>query len=563
MIDSIFINTSIILGIAIAISFVVQLLKQPLIIAYILTGIISGPVFLNIINSDQEYFHIFAEFGVILLLFLVGLSLNFHFLKKIGKVATITGLGQVAFTSLVGFFILQQLGFEKEFSIYLAIAMTFSSTIIIMKLLSVKRETESVYGRYTIGLMLVQDIVAIIILILLPISSNGGSIFISIMLLLAKSFLFLLFIFIISKVMLKLVGRAAKSGEFLLIFTVAWCFSVAGLAESVGLSLEVGAIIAGISLGSSIYQAEISSRIRPLRDFFIVLFFIILGSGMDIANIGGVVMPGILLSLFVLIGNPFILYVLYRSMKFTRKISFKAGLTAAQVSEFGFVFLFVVEQQGYMNDDLLPLFTFVALVTIFISSYLIMYNGQIWKFVEPIFRFFGKDRYAFLKGKVKKFDVLVFGYHRLGWKVCEALEEVGVSYAVVDFDPLAVKKLEERKIPHYYGDVTDVEFLSELPLSNVKTIISTLPSTSSQITMTKYIRENYPKPIIIATMSYSRFLGEMYQAGADYVIMPHLMAGEWMSNVIKDKKCNRRTMKKMANEQKDQMKLKFTLPERG
>lgn len=560
MIDSIFINTSIILGLTIFIAFIVQLLKQPLIISYLITGIVAGPVFLNLLHSDQEYFHIFAEFGVVLLLFLVGLSLNFHFLKKIGKVALVTGAGQVAFTSLFGFLILIGMGFEKEFSIYLAIAMTFSSTIIIMKLLSEKREMETVYGRYTMGLMLVQDIIAILLLIFLPAIKNESSLFISTVFVLTKSILLLLLVYFLSKIILKLLDGAAKSGEFLLIFTIAWCFSIAGLAAWIGLSLEVGAIIAGISLGSSIYQAEISSRIRPLRDFFIVLFFVILGSEMEIQNIGQVVIPGIIMSLFVLIGNPFILYILFRLMKFTRRVSFKAGLTAAQVSEFGFVFLFIVEQQGYLNKELLPLFTFVALTTIFASSYLITYNSQIYKKFEPYLKIFGKDKYLSPKEKTEKFDVLVFGYHRLGWKICETLTELKISYAVIDFDPLAIKKLNERNIPHYFGDATDVELLSELPLNNVNMIISTMPSTNSQLTMIKNVREKYPEPIIIANLSYSKFLKEMYEAGADYIMMPHLITGEWLSNVIKKTSCNRRVMKKLAREQAEQMVLRFNLP---
>ncbi len=559
MIDSIFINTGAILGFTILIAFIVQLLKQPLIISYIITGILAGPVFLNLINSNQEYFHIFAEFGVILLLFLVGLSLNFHFLKKIGTVATVTGVGQVVFTSFFGFLILSALGFDQEFSIYLAIAITFSSTIIIMKLLNEKRETETVYGRYTMGLMLVQDIIAILLLILLPAFKNGDSLVVSLFFIFFKSVAFLLFVYFASKLILRLINTAAKSGEFLLIFTIAWCFSIAGLAEWVGLSLEVGAIIAGLSLGSSVYQVEISSRIRPIRDFFIVLFFVILGSEMEIQNIGGVVIPGIVLSLFVLFGNPFILYFLYRTMKFTRRVSFKAGLTAAQVSEFGFVFLFVVEQQGYMNSNLLPLFTFVALTTIFASSYLITYNSQIYKIIEPLLRMFGKDKCLTPKNEIQKFDVLVFGYHRIGWKICESLAERGISFAVIDFDPLALKKLQKRNIPHFFGDATDVELLSELPLSKTKMIISTMPSTNSQLTMIKMVREKHPKPIIIANLSYGRFLNEMYDAGADYVMMPHLISGVWMSNILKKGDCNRRAMKKLAKEQKEQMELKYVL----
>ena len=560
MIDSIFLSTSLILGITILISFLVHILRQPLIISYIITGIIVGPVFLNLLNSGQEYFHIFAEFGVVLLLFLVGLSLNFHFLKKIGKVSSITGLGQVIFTSLFGFLILISMGFGESSAIYLAIAITFSSTIIITKLLTEKRETETVYGRYTMGLMLVQDIIAIILLILLPAFNSGDSIFLSISFMLIKSILFLVFVHSLSRLIIKLLDKAAESGEFLLIFTIAWCFSIAGLAKWMGLSLEIGAIIAGISLGSSIYQAEISSRIRPLRDFFIVLFFIILGSEMQIENFGEIILPGIVLSLFVLIGNPFILYILYRFMKFTRRISFKAGLTAAQVSEFGFVFLFIVTKEGYADERLIPLFTFVALTTIFISSYLITYNSQIYKKFEPFLRLFGKDKYKNPEEKKKKYDVLVFGYHRLGWKVCETLKEMKTSFAVVDFDPRAIKKLKEREVPYYFGDATDVELLSEIPLEKTKMIISTMPSTHSQLTMIRNVREMHSKPIIIATLSYSRFLQEMYDAGADYVMMPHLICGNWMDKILKNEAWNRRTMKKLIREQSEQRKLKFNLP---
>ena len=247
-------------------------------------------------------------------------------------------------------------------------------------------------------------------------------------------------------------------------------------------------------------------------------------------------------------------------MRFTRRISFKAGLTAAQVSEFGFVFLFIVVKEGCTDEKMLPLFTFVALATIFASSYLITYNSQIYKKIEPLLRIFGKDKCKSPEEKKEKYEVLVFGYHRLGWKVCETLKELEVSFAVVDFDPLAIRKLKERGIPYYFGDATDVELLSEIPLEKAKMIISTMPSTHSQLTMIKNVRELHTKPIIVATLAYSRFLQEMYDAGADYVMLPHLVCGEWMDSILKEEPWNRRTMKKLIREQKDQMKLKFNLP---
>jgi len=558
--SSIFINISFILGIAIVFAFLVQLLRQPLIISYILTGIVAGPLMFNIINSNQEFFDVFAKFGVILLLFLVGLSLNLNYLRKIGRVATIAGFGQVVFTSILGFLILSALGFTTMAAIFLAISITFSSTIIITKLLSDKRESRTVYGRYTIGLMLVQDIIAIGIMILLPTLEEGQSLIGSLLILLAKVIILLSVVYFLSKVVLPVIlKRVATSGEFLLIFTLAWCFAIAGLGEWAGLSLEVGAIMAGLSLGSSVYRTEISSRIRPLRDFFIALFFIILGSEMNVDNFGASIIPGVVLSLFVLIGNPIILYILFRLNKFTRRNSFLTGLTSAQVSEFGFVFLFLAWQLNYIEDEIISIFTLIALITIFVSSYLITYNAQIYKMLKPVFEFFGKDKYHDPKSKENKYDVLVLGYHRLGWKICDALAEMDVSFAVVDFDPHAVKKLEQRQIPYYFGDLTEVDFLSELPFDDAKMVISTLPGAEDQITLIKHIRMTNLKTLIIANLSYIKFLDDMYEAGADYIMMPHLVSGQWMANILKNNTWNRKTFKKLTDTQKQEMKLRFTL----
>ena len=560
MTSDIFIDISLVLAIAIGIAFVIQLLRQPLIIAYILTGIIAGPLFLNLINSSQQYFDIFAKFGVILLLFLVGLSLNIDYLRRIGKVAAITGIGQVAFTSFFGVIILLSLGFNFVPAAYLAISITFSSTIIIMKLLSDKREQRSVYGRYTIGLMLVQDIIAIGLLILLPSVGAGASIVTSLLLIFVKVIVLVSLVYFLSRVILPvLLEKVAQSSEFLLIFTLAWCFAISGLAEWAGISLEVGAIIAGLSLGSSVYRTEISSRIKPIRDFFIALFFIILGSEMSVDNFSASIIPSMILSLFVLVGNPLILFILYRLMKFTRKTSFLAGLTAAQVSEFGFVFLFIASTMGYVSDSILSIFTMVALITIFVSSYLITYNHEIYKFICPIFRFFGPDKHNSKKEEQKTYEVLIFGYHRLGWKICEALKEMNISFAVVDSDPMAIKKLTIRQIPYFFGDVTEVDFLCELPLDQAKMIISTLPRADDQLTLIKHIRMTNKKTLMVANLAHSRFLNDLYKAGADYIMMPHLLSGQWMGSLLKNKNWSRETFKELTKKQKEELKLRFTL----
>ncbi|HCP08380.1 MAG TPA: sodium:proton exchanger, partial [Candidatus Moranbacteria bacterium] len=303
---NIFLQISALLGITVSIAFVVKWMRQPLIVAYIVAGIVSGPLFLNLLNGDSEMFDAFAQFGIVLLLFVLGLNLNFNHLKKIGKVSAITGIGQVLFTFIVGTLILFLIDFPATSALYLALAITFSSTIIIVKLLNDKRATEKTYGKYTIGLMLIQDIIAILVLIIFGTFNAGNDIYSSIILFLLKGVGIIIALFLVSNYVLpRILDKIAAHGEFLFIFTIAWCFGIASLVKVAGFSIEIGAVIAGLTLGSSRYQPGIVSRIKPLRDFFIVLFFIILGSEMGLANFGEIIVPGIILSLFILIGNPF------------------------------------------------------------------------------------------------------------------------------------------------------------------------------------------------------------------------------------------------------------------
>lgn len=559
MFDSIFLQISILLGITVVIATITRMLRQPLLISYIISGLFAGPLLLNFINAGEHQYEVFAEFGIVLLLFIVGLSLNFDHLKKIGKVAVVTGVGQVVFTGFFGYFILKLLGFSPEVSLYLAIAITFSSTIIITKLLSDKKDVETVYGRYTVGLMLVQDVLAILLLFFLNsfTQDTGNPIYISFGILILKGLITISAIYFLSKFILPLIlERVARSSEFLFLFTLAWCFGIASIAYTFGFSLETGAIIAGLSLGSSPYQPEISSRIRPLRDFFLILFFIILGSKMNLTSLQEALVPGGVLALFILIGNPLILYVLFRIMKFTRRNSFLAGVTAAQVSEFGFVLLFAGQAAGYISDTVLAIFTMTALVTIFVSSYLITYSEQVYRFLIPLFNLFGKDKRQQPEDDVPIYDAWVVGYHRMGWSVCQTLKEQGVSFAVIDYNPEITKQLQEDGIPAYFGDIADVEFLSELPLEHAKLIVSTAPTMDDQFTFVKYVRSVSKKAYVIANLTQTQHVQAFYEAGADYVMMPHILGGYRISEILQTKRLTRNTFKKLRNDQEKELDLR-------
>jgi len=557
--DNIFFQVSVLLGIIVSIAAVVRLLRQPLLVAYIIAGIVAGPFFLNLLHGDEELFHAFSEFGVVLLLFVVGLSLSFDHIKKLGKVAGVIGIAQVAGTSLFAFSLMNIFGMPFISAAYLGVALTFSSTVVIVKLLGEKKDAASVYGRNIMGLMVVQDILALFLMIVLDQFNAPGAILQVINVFIVKIILvFALVLFSARYLLPKILDKVARSSEFLFIFTIAWCFGMASFLYWLGFSVEAGAIIAGLSLGSSNYQAEISSRIRPLRDFFIVIFFVILGSEMKIASFGEILGPAIGLTIFVLLFKPFYLFLLFRAKKFTRRNAFLAATTAAQVSEFGFILLFVGVRLGHISGVELQIFTFVALATIIMSSYLIIYNEALYKRLLPFFAFFGKDRNRQKEMGNEKYDAIVFGYHRIGWKVCEALEEKGMSYLVIDFDPKAINKLKRRGINANFGDAADVEFLSELPLEKAKIIVLTIPEVDDQITLIQHVRGLSSKVHIVANLYEGEYLQDLYKAGADYVMMPHLLGGNWMAGVISDRALTKKTMKDLRKEQKEEMKERFT-----
>lgn len=548
--DTIFVQISSLLAITVGIAFALRFFKQPLIVAYIVAGIMCGPFILNLFHGDHETYETFAQFGVVLLLFIIGLNLNFNHLKSIGKVSLITGVGQVIFTATIGTALLLMIKTPLSSALYLAIAVTFSSTIIIMKLLSDKKDTETTYGRYTIGLMLVQDIIAVILVIALGMRGEDGSGGALIALITVKLLLVGAVLYGVSRYLLpKLLDAIADSSELLFLFTLAWCFGIAGLLYSIGFSMEIGAIISGIALSSSPYQLEIASRIRPLRDFFLILFFIVLGSEMGLASLGAIVIPATLLSLFILIGNPLILYILFRRLKFTRRNSFLAGLTAAQVSEFGFVLLFAGRQAGHLQGNEVAVFTAVALATIFASSYLISYNEQIYRFLLPTLRLLGPDKYRQRERAPKRYDVWVIGYHRIGMKVAAAMTARKAKFCVIDFDPEAVTRLRKARIPFYFGDVADVEFLEDLPILHSTMIIMTIPAVDDQINLIKFVRKGNAKVLIIGNAYYAQDAEKLYKQGADFVMMPHFLGAEWIAGVLHTKRMNRKVLTRLKTEQ--------------
>ncbi len=533
-----FTELSIILFLTVLISAVMHFLKQPLIIGYILSGIIAGPVVFNIVQS-ADTFSTFAQMGITFLLFMVGLNLNFRVIGDVGKTSLLTGIGQVVFTSLIGYSIIRfLLGFSNIISIYLAIAITFSSTIIIMKLLSDKKDLEALYGRISIGFLIVQDLIAIFVLTLISSIQRGNSVtgfaFESVMKGVGSIIVLILISLYIFPHMTKLI---AKSQEFLMLFAISWCFAVASVFSYLNLSIEAGALLAGISLSMTPNHYEISYKMRPLRDFFIILFFVLLGSQMVFASISQYIMPAILLSAFILIGNPLIVMTLMGLLGYTKRNSFLAGLTVAQISEFSLILIALGVKMGHLAGEIISLITLIALITIAGSTYMIIYSNQLYRLLSRYLTLFerpGKKIDEHKYHKDENYDIILFGHDDIGYDITTSLKKIKKKFLIIDYNPKVIINLFKEGYDCKYGDVNDTELLDELNFSKTKMVISTIPAIDTNLLLIRKVKDVNKDAIISVVAQQIDDALKLYDAGATYVIMPHFLGGRQASTLIEN-----------------------------
>lgn len=528
----VFLEISTILIITTLVAIFMRFLRQPLIVGYIITGILVGPSFLNLVASS-DVIELFSKIGITILLFIVGLSLNPKVIKEIGKVSLITGVGQVVFTSIIGFFIAISLGMDKIASIYISIALTFSSTIIILKLLADRGDTDKLYGRIAIGFLIVQDVIATIILMVVA-SISVGTETSSIAFGIIKGLLLMATLLTINRYAMPGLSKfVAKSQELLFLFSLSWGLGLASIFYYLGFSVEIGALVAGVILSMTSYAYEVASRLKPLRDFFIILFFILLGSHMEISGVSNLILPGIILSLFVLIGNPIIVVILMNLLGFNKKIGFYAGLTVAQISEFSLILATLGFGLGHISREVLSLITFVGLVTIAGSTYLIIYSKKLYPLLSKFLSLleFRKNSNTSLKDQAPQ--VILFGYDRTGNHFVKAIRSLKLPFVVIDFNPVAIEELSKSGIPYMYGDIEDMEFLDTLDLSKAKMIISSIPDYDTNSFLLSCVSARNSRAVKIITALSHHHAIDFYKRGATYVHMPQDLGAHFMSRMIK------------------------------
>lgn len=519
---------------AAGLSMVARFLRQPIVLAYLATGILIGTFsFFNIINLDA--FRLFSDLGIMFLLFLVGLEMNITSIKLSGKTSLIVGLGQIIFTFGIGFFIAVLFNFNYLQSAYIAITLTFSSTIIIVKLLSEKNDLNSLYGRISIGFLLVQDFVAIIILLVLAgLEIGNGIIWTDIALTILKGMLLFIFMFWIGRVILpKIFDKIARSQELLFLMTLAWVFLLVSLVHKIGFSIEIGGFLAGIALANSSENFQIASRIKPLRDFFILLFFIILGSSIVLTHFNGLTMSVIVFSLFVLIGNPLIVLVIMGIMGYRKRTSFLAGVTVAQISEFSLILAALGLKLGHINESIVVLITAVGIITITLSTYMITYANNIFNFISPVLSIFERKKTKEYHAPNKEFNkpVVLIGYHRTGQSMVKKMDRN--DFLVIDLDPDIIQMLDEQGIDNLLGDISDEEIFEKANIAKAALVVSTSPNLEDNIGLLHRIKLLKNKPKVIARAQNMRESKALYDAGAYYVLLPEIVSGHYLRKIVK------------------------------
>lgn len=555
--ESLFFEFSFVFIFVFILSYVLSKLKQPPIIGYIIAGILLGPLFFDMLTKNGLY-EMFSQIGIAFLLFLVGIHLNISLIREVGIVSLLTGVGQIFFTIIISFFLLTFIGFSTNIAIILSIGVAFSSTIVIVKLLSDKKALETLYGKISLGFLLVQDFVAVAILLIIGtyLSYTGGEDITLVGIYLLIAIVIGIFLFILTRPFVSFLFKRNERSEIIFLFSIAWCFGIAALYDALGFSLEIGALLAGASLASTTFHHEISARIRPLRDFFIILFFIVLGSEVfsysselsqnqdmnffekktQLLNTLIELLPqALLLSSLVLFGNPLIVFLIMHFLRYSSKVAFLSGLAVSQISEFSLIIGLLALQGNLITGEHLSILTLVMIITVFFSSYL-FYNGEtLYRYLKPFFKKFDhknpKDKHTILN---QEHEILFFGLNLLEERKLQKLKTMYDKLLVVENSTKRIHILKNNNIPYVYGDISNIEFLSEIPLEPVKVSVSFYNDFETNFMLVENIRKVNSQALVVVLANSEEEAYELYEIGADYVIIPHHIHHEWIFSMLEE-----------------------------
>lgn len=543
----VFTELSLVIVLAAVVAMVMRFLRQPLIMGYILTGILVGPSVLHVVKH-KEAFETFSEIGIALLLFIIGLELSASVVKKLGKSVVLTALSLLVTIGTIGYLFGIAFGFSRTEAILAGFALFFSSTIIIAKVLSDKRELTRLNGQIAIGVILIDDIIATFALLYVAAQTGEPLTSASLIFLVLKGIAFIGVLTLFgSQILPRVLKHIAKSQEQLFLFALAWGFGVASLMSAIGFSIEVGALFAGVALAHLPYAHQIGARLKPLRDFFIILFFISLGERLQLGNVASGIVPAIILSFVVLIVKPLAVMVSLGSLGYTRRTSFKAGINLSQISEFSIILIVLASSAKLVDDSVSSIITLVAIITIAVSTYLMKYDNWIYAKIEERLRLFERRVVTEKTPHSKEYTSILFGYANGGEPLLEVFKNLKEPYLAVDYNPDSILKLQEAGAPYIYGDITDVELLDEIPLEKAKLIVNTTGDHAVNMSLVRYIMHRNKHAIIICYSQTPEEANELYKLGVTYTVPIYASSSHRLSEFIKEHGMQKQSYKHLKN----------------
>lgn len=557
-VDSVFAQLSLVIALGSGIALIMKLLRQPLIVGHILTGIIAGPMVLDVMKS-AEGFTVLSSIGVSLLLFIVGLELSIRILTRLSKVVFITTVVQVGIMTLLGAGVARLFNFGRLESLIIGLCLAMSSTVIIIALLHNKKEIMRLYAQIAVGVLILQDLIMTSGKIMLSARSGGENIT-EVGLLLGRGILFILALYLFSRLVFTRISKNLEaSKELMLIISVGWALGIAVLCAQIGFSIEVGALLAGMSLAGLPFSIGMVSQLRPMRDFFVIIFMINLGYSLAPEKVSGILPAVLAFSLLVLIVKPLIILAALGVQGYTKRASFKTAATMSQVSEFSLVFIVAAAHAHYVGSSALAAISLTALATFILSPYLIKYDDWLFGKFEKHLRFFER-RITKLEQKpaMHSYPIVLFGYRKGGAEFIRTFKNMRQRFVVVDYDPEVIELIEKQHIDFLYGDATDAEFIEELQLDKCKFVVSTMSDPAANEFLAHWLKEHNPNALFIGSADNFYHAAQLYAEDAAYVMMPHLIGSEKISNFIKRVGFNKSEFTKFRERHLQHLEAHFT-----
>ncbi|HEY7842451.1 MAG TPA: cation:proton antiporter [Bradyrhizobium sp.] len=514
--------------------------RQPLILAYLIAGFLIGPFGAGWVKSEEST-GVISELGLIFMLFMIGLEIDLKKIVRAGKVILFAAGGQLIGGCLLGILFFAGIGLAmgggKFDALYLCIACALSSTVIIVKVLYEKRELDTLPGRVTLGVLVLQDVFAILFLAVQPSLDNLQ---VSVILLsVARVGALVAAAFLLSRYVLpRLFHQIARRPELMLLGALGWCFLIGEIAETLGLSREMGSLVAGVSLSTFPYALDVTAKVTSLRDFFITLFFVALGMTIPIPGLS-VISLALIIAAFTVASRIVTTFMPLYLMKQGLRASLLPAINLAQISEFSLVVIQTGVAAGHISTETSSATSFAFVVLAVLSTFAMTKSGDITRFlIAPLKRIGIRDldhahaaeEGGHEGGHGETRRIVILGFFRAASALLSQIERQNEALldqiTVIDFNPLVFQTLKARGLHVIYGDISHADTLVHAGIGKAELIILSVPDSllvgANNEKLVRHVRSLNQTARIVATADLLADVGDLYAAGADYVAVTRI-----------------------------------------